>query len=140
MDSKNQYCPTDVTSKIQWRVFLATVLKLCGNISGLVDLNMLWSQWSKAFNKHFPNIISETAEKYEIKLGQAKLKYRCPRGKTSLLLMDYMPGNFGRQETSGIRITTIHQSKGETHDATLLVSSPAKRGSKGGHWSELRLM
>ncbi len=39
-------------------------------------------------------------------------------------------------EFNDIRITTIHQVKGETHDATLLVSSPDRRGGKGGHWSE----
>jgi len=36
---------------------------------------------------------------------------------------------------SDILITTIHQAKGETYDAVLLVST-SDRKSKGGHWSQ----
>ena len=97
---------------------------------------MLWSEWAKVFRKHFPEIISEIAEKHELELNSIECQYRCPRGKASIRLADYMAGVSGGQETSNIRITTIHQVKGETHDATLLVSSPDKRGRKGGHWSE----
>ncbi|MCB5288102.1 MAG: ATP-dependent helicase, partial [Candidatus Cloacimonetes bacterium] len=136
IDSKNQYCPESVPSKIQWRTFLAAVLMECGHLSSMVDLNMLWSQWSKGFKKNFPKIVSKAAMEHEIKLNDIEFKYRCPRGNASLLLAEYMAGISGGEEASKIRITTIHQVKGETHDATLLVSSPDKRGGKGGHWSE----
>lgn len=136
MDSRNQYCPEAINSKIQWRTFLATVLKACCHLSNLVDINVVWSQWSKEFKKHFPKIISEKAEKHEVELSAVEFEYRCPRGNASIRLADYMTGISREQESSNIRITTIHQVKGETHDATLLVSSPDKRGSKGGYWSE----
>lgn len=136
MDSRNQYCPEAITSKIQWRTFLANVLRACGHLSNLVDLNVVWSQWSKEFKKHFQSIVSEKAAKHEVELNDIKFDYRCPRGKASMRLAEYMAGISREQESSNIRITTIHQVKGETHDATLLVSSPDKRGGKGGHWSE----
>jgi DNA helicase-2/ATP-dependent DNA helicase PcrA len=31
---------------------------------------------------------------------------------------------------------TIHSVKGKTFDAVLLISSPDRRGAKGGHWTE----
>jgi len=136
VDSRNQYCPESITSKIKWRTFLANVLKACGNISDLVDLNMLWSEWSKAFKREFSEIVSEAAEKQELELINIVCKYRCPNGKASKQLSDYFVGISRGQEAPNIRITTIHQVKGETHDATLLVSSLDSRGGKGGHWSE----
>lgn len=136
MDSRNQYCPEVITSKIQWRAFLASVLKECAHFSCLVDLNVLWSAWSQVFNRHFREIVSEKAAKHEIDLNGIEFRYRCPRGNASIRLADYMAGISRGQEPSNIRITTIHQVKGETHDATLLVSSPDKRGRKGSHWRE----
>ncbi|MBN2266821.1 MAG: ATP-dependent helicase, partial [Candidatus Babeliaceae bacterium] len=44
-DSRNQYCPDVINSKMQWRAFLATVLKACSQLSNLVELNVIWSQW-----------------------------------------------------------------------------------------------
>ncbi|RWX44630.1 DNA helicase-2; ATP-dependent DNA helicase PcrA [Candidatus Electrothrix aarhusensis] len=136
LDSRNQHCPEAITSKIQWRAFLAALLKACGQNSDLVDHDMLWSNWSKKFREHFPKIISKTAERQEFRLSSITFKYQCPRGKANIRLMDDINGVSEEQEASNIRITTIHQVKGETHDATLLVSSPDKRGGKGGHWSE----
>lgn len=136
LDSRNQYCPETITSKIQWRTFLAALLKACGQNSNLIDHDMLWSTWSKKFREHFPEISSETAKQHEIELNSITFKYQCPRGKAKIRLADDITGISGKQEASNIRITTIHQVKGETHDATLLVSAPDKRGGKGGHWSE----
>lgn len=136
MDSRNQYCPETINSKIKWRTFLATLLNKCGQISNLVTLDISWSEWAKIFRKKFPGIISEIAEKHELDFNSIELKYQCPRGKAKIQLADYITGISEEQEASNIRITTIHQVKGETHDASLLVSSPDKRGSKGGHWSE----
>ena len=132
LDSRNQYCPETITSIIQWRTFLAALLSACGQNSNLVDHDMLWSNWSKKFKEHFPEIISETAKQQEVELNEITFKYQCPRGKAKIRLADYMTGISGGQEASSIRITTIHQVKGETHDATLLVSAQDKRGGKEG--------
>lgn len=128
MDSKNQYCPDTIKSKIQWRVFLAGILKTCIQNSELVDVNKTWGQWSKPFKENFSGIVSAAANKHELELEVTEWAYRSPSGKASTKLADYMDGVSNSSETSDIRITTIHQVKGETHDATLLVSSPDRRG------------
>ena len=134
VDRKNQFCPESLASRIQWRVFLASVLKACARFSKLVDQNLLWSQWSKEFRESFPKIISENAEKCEIDLNDKDFRFKCPKGKASKKLVNCLAEILGRARSARIRITTIHQVKGETHDATLLVSSSSK--GQGGHWSE----
>lgn len=136
VDSRNQYCPEAITTKIKWRSFLATVLTTCSQVSELLNLNLIWSKWSIVFKMHFPEIVLTTAERHELEINDIEFKYQSHRGKASIRLADYMAGISGRHKKSDIRITTIHQVKGETHDATLLVSSLNRSGGHGGYWSE----
>jgi DNA helicase-2/ATP-dependent DNA helicase PcrA len=136
-DSKQQYCPDNVSSKIQWRSFLVTVLRACCQDANLVELSQTWSQWSKYFKTSFPYIVYKASKENDIEIETTKFNYKCPSGKASIQLSDYMKEvTQSIKDTVSIRITTIHQVKGENQDATLLVSSPDKRGGKGGHWSE----
>lgn len=136
-DSRNQYCPESVSSKIQWRSFIATVLRACSQCADMVSLAQNCSQWSKSFKTSFPGIVSKAAAKEEIKIEAVPFKYKCPSGMGSVQLAIYLEGiSQTLEDSANIRITTIHQVKGENQGATLLVSSPVKRGGKGGHWSE----
>lgn len=136
-DSRQQYCPDKVSSRIQWRSFLASILKDCCKDVHLTELAQTWSQWSKSFKACFPEIVHTAAIEYDIEVEAMAFKYKCPSGKATMPLSKYLEDFMQvAKDPVDIRITTIHQVKGENQDATMLVSSPDKRGGQGGHWSE----
>lgn len=51
-----------------------------------------------------------------------------------MLVLETLQSN--PSSNSDVRITTIHDVKGETLDAIMLVSSIDKRGNTDGHWEQ----
>jgi len=136
-NSRRYYCPECVSSPIQWRVFLASVLSECCSNASLVNFQQTWSQWSKNFRQYFVNIIQQTVTKFDAitlpKDIKTSLKYRSPNGQSNNAVADSLP-ILPNGERINIRITTFHKIKGETLDAALVVSSRTGQGRGGGYW------
>lgn len=126
-----QYCPADLSSK-EWRDILLEVLKRAQDIyeKAYNDQTLKLSKWVRLFKEFvrvnlfvFPNMSNNWEE-----IGA---RIRSPRGKANCSINNVIEST---NKESSIRMSTIHGIKGETLDATLLVSNPDKK-SKGGHYS-----
>lgn len=116
-------CPADVESKVTWRFFLYDCLKYMV-VSGASDPSKTWKEWAmvaKTALRVLPNqdFMSEIIRKNLDGLQVINLK--APNGKGDQPLATRLNMR-GKQPDSNIRFSTIHQVKGETHDATIVVS------------------
>lgn len=124
----NLYFPDNIDKKA-WRFFLVKALERLAifyPINELKDIN--WSNWVKVLKIQLSNIWCEIPGVSK-QWSEVSASIRAPHGKAnSLVLKEHqLLGN-----SNGIRMTTIHDVKGETLEAVLLVSSPDMH-SKGGH-------
>lgn len=126
-------CPQIVESELKWKLFLyKTLLYLREN--GLnQDCN--WSTWCKKFNTIIVDLYKEKfvfSEIYTI-LQKTDFSIRSPNGLGDTCISNY------RFESSfsyrNLRKSTIHGVKGETHDVTMLISTPTRAGGNDAHWS-----
>ena len=140
---RRYYCPESVNSSIRWRLFLARVLDEClKSDSGIKDSNQTWTVWAECVRKHFSQIVksclpvlrSALPDKLPVIDALDGNSFRVPPKLGGKRVIDTLIAP--KPQTSHIRITTIHSVKGETFDAILLVSSPDRRGGKGGFWME----
>jgi DNA helicase-2/ATP-dependent DNA helicase PcrA len=128
---QNQCCPEPYTH-IEWRQTLANLLDEATNSSNQLFPfdNMKWSEWTASFKdylkKYWPVLKSPTSD-----LKSASAKIRAPSGAAQSLIENSFR-KYTNSFSEDIRMTTIHDAKGETLDATLLISSKDKK-SKGGH-------
>jgi len=129
---QNHYCPVTF-EHIAWRMLLIDIINSSQNIATFKheDNNQTWSQWCaslKEYLKPYFEKLPETCSEWE----EAKRKIRAPNNKGSELVTESFTTS---TSTSNVRITTIHDIKGETLDVAMLVSSPT-RHSKGGHFED----
>ena len=130
-DSRNQDRPEAVESNIEWRLFLARVLDRCTQHLTIGNLHQTWKPWADCARKGLGSILTD-AWKGSAPIHSLNLGVRVPQGEGSSGVYDSL--ELGNAATRcNLRITTIHQIKGETLDAALIVSSPTRR-SDGGHW------
>jgi DNA helicase-2/ATP-dependent DNA helicase PcrA len=129
---QNQSCPEDLSPK-EWRWFLAKTLDGFNGLYPFVDQddqNLTWSDWARELKAYLCDLWDELPLPGE-DWDNVRRRIRSPRG----LSRSAVSSTVGRPNTfSGLRITTIHNVKGETFEAVLLVSSPDRR-SPGGHFS-----
>jgi len=126
-------CPQSVDSNLAWRKFLCESLKyLIAN--KLQSMDITWSMWTKsakALIRSLPNqnfcseaIVSVLSPLYRVNLtspsGSAQQEVTSSLGATA-------------RPTLSFKKSTIHGAKGETHDITILISSP--RAGNDSHWS-----
>ena len=137
VNQKDYYCPEIISSPLKWRLFLAEVLDECKKTEWeLSNLSDTWTVWAKNIRLNIHLIL----EKHKVVLGDyidifIPCQFRALSGKSSEKVIATIKDNF-IGENSKLRITTIHQVKGETLDAIMVVSSPTKQGStKDGHWT-----
>ena len=141
--SRRYYCPQTVSSPMRWRLFLSHVLNECVKSDcGINVLAQTWTSWAECVRKHFGQIVTYCLPVLRSALNTNLTTFTKLDGKTFKALRGFGDKNvistlISQKETpSRLRITTIHSMKGETFDAILLVSSPDKKGSVGGHWVE----
>ena len=138
---QQQYCPEDI-SQLEWRRFLfELILEASDKLYPFGEIT--WSEWA---NKHLKLFLKDIWKKLPIKGkewskvekrvqvkktknkkkkdGEIKFKDKKIIDTLNIISSDY---------SDKIRITTIHDVKGETLDAVMLVSSKDKQ-SKGGHY------
>lgn len=127
-------CPEVVKSAVAWRRYLWSLLQRARDLfpfetGGSPDTWSIWvSKLKVFFAKEWSSLPSGAAVWTDVQ-GRVKAS----SGSAKILVRDTIRQRAG---LSRIRATTIHDTKGETLDAVMLVSSPDKR-SKGGnfeHW------
>jgi DNA helicase-2/ATP-dependent DNA helicase PcrA len=124
-------CPETVESAIVWRRYLWSLLQRAQCLFPFEEngTQYTWSIWTsklKAFlAQEWSTLPSEAAAWTDV---QGRI--RAPHGNANRFVCDTVHQRKGQ---SRVRATTIHDAKGETLEAVMLVSSPDKR-SKGGHF------
>lgn len=127
-------CPRTIDSNVAWRDFLLrTIEYLAAN--GLSDLSLNWSGWSRLAKRLIKNIDKQPFINKSISsiLNCSEINLISPRGKAEEAVG--ISVGVSRSKMNEIRIATIHEVKGETHDVTMLISS-TKPSGKESHWKE----
>lgn len=128
--------PHEVESSLNWRLFVSNCLAYLVS-RGSTDVKITWKKWASLTKQTIrlipdqPFIPEELVGRLE-PLREVNLSSPSQLGHTSLQsrLID-------RQQETGsrFRFATIHNVKGETHEATILVSS-LKPGPNQSHWKD----
>ena len=93
-----------------------------------------WKDWCKKLNAVIINLHEQEfvlPEIYEA-LKNSDFKIKSPNGKSTHCISNYERKNDSLDIK--FRKSTIHGVKGETHEATMLISNPTRSGT-GTHWS-----
>lgn len=131
--SKKNYYNQEGIENFRWRMFLTEFLdKAIKNLLPFIDsqgkgLNM--SDWAKKVKDYIEDEWESLLVLPSIEYAKAKRK-KIRNGTSKTLVSELIPSV---KSSSGLRITTIHDVKGETLDAVLLISSKDMK-SPGGHW------
>ena len=131
--SSDYNCPQIIESELEWRLFLYNSIQyLLSN--GLKLETSSWTDWCKKLNTVIINLHEQEfvlTEIYEA-LKKSNLKIQSPSGKASNCISNYHCKNHALDIK--FRKSTIHGVKGETHEATMLISNSTRKGD-GTHWS-----
>ncbi len=131
---RQYYCPQSISLSLRWRMFISLLLDACLLNECLVNLDTKQSIWFGEFSSLCQHIIEDNWTDYfgnisPINAFEIKTKIRDKSNPTNKLL-----DTTHKNSNETLRITTIHDVKGETIDAVLLVSS--SRAGSGGKWTE----
>lgn len=131
---QHQYCP-DTYNQIEWRTQLSDlIVKATNTTTGVFPFESLtWTQWVnklKVFLENYWSNLRSPSNDWD----SVKAKIKSPGGFATKLVLDTIKASQNIYSEK-IRMTTIHDVKGETLDAVLLVSAKDKK-SKGGHFEQ----
>jgi DNA helicase-2/ATP-dependent DNA helicase PcrA len=131
---QHQYCPEGY-KQIEWRNLLSDlIVKVTAASTGVYPFNYLtWTQWVvnlKSFLENYWHNFRLPTNDWD----SVKAKIKAPNGCATLLVIDTLKATQNNYSEK-IRMTTIHDVKGETLDAVLVVSTKDKK-SKGGHFEQ----
>ncbi|MDA7087085.1 ATP-dependent helicase [Pseudomonas sp. SA3-5] len=129
-------CPHDVESSLTWRLFVSNCL-IYLSTCGSANVDLTWKSWAFLTKNTIRSIPDQPfvpdvlAGKLE-GLREAHLSAPAALGKTTL-----QSRLVARHQDTGtrIRFATIHQVKGETHEATVVVSS-LQSGPHQSNWKD----
>ncbi len=147
-DYRDYYRPESVDSALTWRLFLAAALGECCQDEQLCDLEKTWKTWSQAVRNRLHKHLKTSASSLGADLsdydfhqlvarnnaGDAFPIFITPSGKNNEQVLMSTPSNSSTQ--AALRTTTIHNVKGETLEALMLVSSRDKSGTSDGYWTQ----
>ncbi len=131
--SSDYNCPQIIASELDWRLFLHNSIQYLLNHDLQLD-SCTWTNWCKKVNAVVINLFKQEfvlPEIYEA-LKNSDFKIRSPNGKATHCISNYHRKNDSLDIK--FRKSTIHGVKGETHEATMLISNPTRNGT-GTHWS-----
>jgi len=127
-------CPQCVESSREWRAFLlSAITHLKGK--GFDNLDKTWSSWVSAIKPEIQCLCSNlflTEELGDVLSPLEGVNLRSPQGEATKNVAESLGNKASPQKIK--RKATIHGAKGETHDVTILLSSPDARGQPGSHW------
>jgi len=138
-NSHQYYCPSIVDSPMRWRFFLSGILsEVLENNCDINDLSKTWVDWAGCVRRQFSqiannclSILQSVDSPFEQIDGRS---FKAPNGLGRKKVIDTLI--LSNESSTKIKITTIHNVKGKTFDAVLLVSSPDAKGAQGGYWEE----
>jgi len=144
-NSREYFRPESMDSAVIWRLFLAEALSECCQDDLLCNLRQTWKTWAQAvrdrLHKHLEkskNTFGAILSEYEFPplatRNNSSPIFIAPSAMSSSQVLESMQLDYFNQVP--MRITTIHNVKGETMDALMLVSSRDKRGTKDGYWTQ----
>lgn len=131
--SSDYNCPQIIASELDWKLFLHNSIQYLLNHDLQLD-SCTWTNWCKKVNAVVINLFKQEfvlPEIYEA-LKNSDFKIRSPSGKATHCISNYHRKNDSLDIK--FRKSTIHGVKGETHEATMLISNPTRNGT-GTHWS-----
>ncbi|MCY1160531.1 ATP-dependent helicase/nuclease subunit A [compost metagenome] len=126
-------CPQNIESELAWKLFLYNSIQYLLD-NGLKSDSGMWKDWSKKFNAIVINLHKQKFvpdEIYQV-LKDSNLKIQAPKNKAETCVSNYFLKN--NSLNISFRKSTIHGVKGETHEATMLISNSTRNGD-GTHWS-----
>nr|WP_285962569.1 ATP-dependent helicase [Pseudomonas tohonis] len=128
-------CPIQVESKLEWRQFIFQCLKFLSG-SGASNLELTWKAWAAQTKRVIQTLPGQPFVPLSIVPlleGLRDVSLSAPGGKGAEMVAEQLL-QLGQQPISNYRVATIHQVKGESHDATVLLSS--LRTGFQGHWKD----
>lgn len=132
------HCPVAVESKLAWRKFVHQSLKHLV-AAGAGDTNLTWKEWAAITKKALRTLPDQPFVLAEISSDLEPLRVliiRSPAQQGDTALSVRLDQGIAQQPAvDGLLYETIHQVKGETHDATVVVSS-RRRGVHLSHWQD----
>ena len=131
--SSDYNCPQIIASELDWRLFLYNSIQYLLN-HDLQSDSCTWTNWCKKVNAVVINLFKQEfvlPEIYEA-LKNSDFKIKSPSGKATHCISNYHRKNDSLDIK--FRKSTIHGVKGETHEATMLISNSTRKGD-GTHWS-----
>lgn len=117
-------CPIQVESKLEWRQFIFQCLKFLSG-SGASNLDLTWKEWAAQTKRVIQTLPGQPFVPLSIVRlleGLRDMSLSAPAGKGAEVVAEQLL-QLGQQPLSNYRVATIHQVKGESHDATVLLSS-----------------
>ncbi|MFZ3093603.1 MAG: UvrD-helicase domain-containing protein [Methanothrix sp.] len=146
--SQQYYRPESVNSALEWRLFLAAALMKCCQDELLSNLGQTWENWTQAVRDRMHRHLKESVSTFDVGLsehdfhplvakngiGQSSPVFKSPNNRRSTQVLEALPSSPPAQ--TALRITTIHNVKGETLEALMLVSSRNKSGTDDGYWTQ----
>jgi len=132
---QQQYCPEGF-SQIEWRNFLFEFISEASLPAYKLYpfANSNWSTWAGNFKKFLEVFWSSMIENGK-ELVDIKKMIKAPNKQAASLVVDGIKQS-ATTISNAVRFTTIHDVKGETLDAIMLVSSPNNTGQKTGRHYE----
>ena len=136
---RNYYCPKEINSVFQWRIFLMNVLKEILQSENLSNFELTYGKWHEYARKELGAILErnytlisandEISDRDFVNMIDGK-NFKVSSGNKDVIIK-----GLNKRVKNNIRIMTIHGSKGCTFDTTLVISSKTAQ-SEGGHWKE----
>ena len=137
-NSRSYYRPESVDSALIWRRFLAEVLSECCQDEILSDLEQPWTNWTKITRNRLHQHLNTCANTFLASFSDCVfhqlVDFPAPKGKRKDQVLSGLLSYSSAQTL--LRITTIHNVKGETLEALMLVSSRNKSGTNDGYWTQ----
>lgn len=131
--SSDYNCPQIIESELTWKLFLHNSIQYLLNNDVQLE-SCTWTNWCKKVNAVIINLYKQEfilPEIYE-ELKKSDFKIKSPSGKATHCISNYHRKNDSLDIK--FRKSTIHGVKGETHEATMLISNSTRKGD-GTHWS-----
>lgn len=133
--TRNNFCPEIITVPSTWRIMVSELLTKCIGHPRLGNLNATWKDWAAHVRSEFTvalsEVLSHCPELSEENIATS-MSFKAPNGGGAKVITSEI--SISNTNKSKIPITTIHDVKGQTFDATMVVSSPNRIGSDG-HWT-----
>lgn len=127
-------CPLNVESALEWRLFLHQGLMFLRKSGASVE-GQNWKGWCKLATSIIGQLPRQpfVAEDIAVAISALALqKLRSPSGRGEEQVSERLA--LVSLQGITIRLATIHEIKGETHEATMLVSA-SRRGDQS-HWAD----